>query len=195
MTISVVLPTHPARVRNGMTKRAVGSVLSQTRPASAIIVEQDLDRHGAAITRNRGLQKVTTPWVAFLDSDDQFKPQHLELLAKCANETDADYVFSWYEAVGFVSDPIPHFGKVFDPENPTHTTITTLVRTELAQEVGFLDSLTPQESEASNEDMLFTLGCIRMGAKIVHLPQRTWLWNFHGNNTSGHPTKGDARFQ
>lgn len=193
MDVSVVMPTHPARVTNGMTKRAVGSVLGQSRPVSAIIVEQDLTRQGAALTRDRGLRKVTTPWVAFLDSDDQFKASHIKDLLACAEETGADYVFSWYEPIGFGADPLPHFGKVFDPENPTHTTITTVVRTELAQEIGFLDRRTPDQSMASNEDMLFTLGCVRAGAKIVHLPKRTWLWNYHGGNTSGHPIMGDAR--
>src|SRR3954469_14078694 len=105
-----------------MTKRAVGSVLGQTLPASGLIVEVDLNREGAAVIRNRGLQRVTTPWVAFLDSDDQLKSQHLETLLRGAEETGADYVYSWYEPIGFSRDPLPHFGKVFDPEHPTQTT-------------------------------------------------------------------------
>jgi hypothetical protein len=192
--ITVVIPTHDARVRNGMTKRAVGSALAQTLPAAAIVVERDLEGHGAPQTRHRGLMKVTTPWVAFLDSDDQLKPVHLERLMACAQDTSADYVYAWYEAIGFGSDPLPHFGKTFDPSNPTQTTITTLVRTELAQAVGFWK---PPEGatiggELYGEDFGFTVGCIAAGARIVHLPERTWLWNFHGQNSSGRPDRGDA---
>lgn len=193
MSISVVIPTHPARVANGMTKRAVGSVLGQTHPATAIIVEQDLTRAGAALTRHSGLQKVTTEWVAFLDSDDQFKKNHLQVLFDCAMASGADYVYSWYDAIGFLSDPLPHFGKVFDPENPTHTTITTMVRTELAQSVGFQKHNDPTLEVHSGEDWYFTLGCVAAGAKIVHVPQRTWLYNAHGRNTSGQAHRGDAR--
>lgn len=193
--VTVVIPTHPARVRNGMTKRAVGSVLGQTLPASAIIIEQDLHRAGAASTRDRGLRKVTTEWIAFLDSDDQFKPNHLEELMACAERTGADYVYSWYEAVGFGSDPLPHFGKPFDPLNPTQTTITTLVRTELAQSVGFREPPPGATigGERYGEDFLFTVECLATGARIVHHPARTWLWNFHGANSSGQPDRGDAR--
>lgn len=191
--VTVVIPTHPARVKNGMTKRAVGSVLMQSHPSTSIIVQQDLTKAGAAETRHRGLMRVDTEWVAFLDSDDQFKKNHLEVLIKGAEETGADYLYSWYEAVGFNSDPLPHFGKVFDPENPTHTTITTLVRTELAQSVGFQTYFKPGEQPASDEDWQFTLKCLEAGAKIVHVPQRTWLFNHHGGNTSGMSTKGDAR--
>lgn len=195
MEVTVVIPTHPARVRNGMTKRAVGSVLGQTHPASAIIIEHDLDKAGAAITRNSGLQKVTTEWVAFLDSDDQLKPNHLATLVQGAQESGADYVYSWYDAVGFGKDPLPHFGKIFDPENPTQTTITTLVRTELAQSVGFRKPPPGAmiQGERYGEDFQFTVEVIAAGGKIVHVPNRTWLWNYHGMNTSGQSFAGDAR--
>jgi glycosyltransferase involved in cell wall biosynthesis len=167
----------------------------QSTPASGIIVEVDKYREGAAIVRNRGLLKVTTDWVAFLDSDDQLKANHLETLIQGAQATTADYIYSWYEPVGFGGDPLPHFGKVFDPENPTQTTITTLVRTELAQEVGFRE-VTPGkliDGQRYGEDFQFTVEVIAKGGKIVHIPQRTWLWNAHGLNTSGLPTNGDAR--
>ncbi|MGW6912600.1 glycosyltransferase family 2 protein [Kitasatospora sp. NPDC054939] len=192
--VTVVIPTHLARVRSGMTKRAIGSVLGQTHPAAALVVEHDLARAGAAATRHRGLMKASTEWVAFLDSDDQFKPSHLADLLACAEATGADYVYSWYEPVGFGADPLPHFGKAFDPEHPTQTTITVLVRTELAQAVGFREPPPGAliRGERYGEDFQFTVECIAAGARIVHLPRRTWLWNCHGANTSGQPTRGDA---
>lgn len=193
--VTFVVPTHPARLSNGMTKRAIGSILMQSYTPAGIIVEVDKYRDGAAVTRNRGLQKVTTPYVSFLDSDDQLKKNHLETLVRGARETEADYLFTWYEPIGFRYDPLPHFGKVFDPENPTQTTITTLVRTELAQEVGFRDVEPGKlvDGQRYGEDYQFTVECLAKGAKIVHIPQRTWLWNAHGLNTSGLPTQGDAR--
>ncbi len=196
MDITVCIPTHPARIKNGMTKRAVGSVFGQSHPASALIVENDTEKRGAPFTRHAALMKVTTPWVAFLDSDDQFLTNHLAVLAKGALEADSDYVFSWFQPVGFGADPLGHFGKTWDPDNPTQTTITTLVRTELAQSVGFY---TPPEGaeidgERYGEDFQFTIGCRDAGAKIVHIPARTWIWNYHGMNTSGLPTNGDAKW-
>lgn len=196
MEITVVIPTHPARVKNGMTTRSVESVTMQTLPASAIIVENDIFKKGAPFTRNRALQKVDTEWVAFLDSDDQFKPHHLETLAHAAYEQGADYVWSWYEPVGFGADPLPHFGKQFDRENPTQTTITTLVRADLAKSVGFHKP--PEgatiDGQRYGEDFAFTLDCYDAGAKFFHVADRTWLWNFHGMNTSGLPTNGDAKW-
>lgn len=193
--VTVVIPTHTARIKNGMTRRAIGSVLGQSMPVDTIIVERDIYGDGAAVVRNRGLQKVQTTWTAFLDSDDQFKANHIQTLLKGAEDNHADYVYSWFVPNGFVADPLGHMGKPFDPENPHQTTITTLVRTELAQTAGFHD-VEPGKTingEKFGEDFQFTLDMIKLGAKIVHIPAQTWIWNYHGGNTSGEPGKGDDK--
>jgi hypothetical protein len=200
MDIGVVIPTHPARVDNGMTARAVQSVLAQTLRPAELHIPIDLRGEGAWGTRDRGLQAVRAPWVAFLDSDDEFMPHHLETLARCAEESDADYVYSYYQVRNSYGhdidcDPLGHFGKVFDPADPIQTTIVTLVRTELAQKVGFHEPSAGEmiHGQRGGEDWFFTLDCVRLGAKIVHVPERTWWWVHHGYNTSGLPNQGDAR--
>lgn len=190
--ITVVIPAHPARARNGMLLRALNSVLVQTYPAAAVSVAMDVHREGAAATRQRALAAAQTPWVAFLDSDDFFKPQHLERMIKHAQETGADFVYSWFEVLGG-NDPFPstHFTNDWNPDDPIETTVTTLVRTGLAKQVGF-KALDRGEIN-SGEDRYFTLGCMEAGAIISHLKEKTWFYAHHGANTSGLPTKGDAR--
>lgn len=189
--ITVAIPAHPARLRNNMLTRAVNSVTSQTAPAAAVSIAIDLGREGAAPTRQRALEAVQTPWVAFLDSDDIFKPNHLKDLMAHAVETGADFVFSWFDMLGGI-DPFPdNFAPPFDPANPIETTVTTLVRTDLAKSVGFYAIDRGQVN--SGEDRRFTLECIAAGAKISHLKKKTWYWAHHGANTSGLPGRGDAR--
>jgi glycosyltransferase involved in cell wall biosynthesis len=191
--ITVVIPTHGERIDNGMTAKAVNSVLAQTIPAAAIIIEVDDQRLGAAETRHRGLMRVTSDWVAFLDSDDTFYPHHLDALLDTALREEADFVFSHPVTWGGYNPFEKDFGKPFDPENPRHTTITTLVKTELAQSVGFLNYNVPTQGYGtSDEDWRFMMGCLNQGAKIVHCPERTWLWNMHGRNSGGVPGQGDA---
>jgi hypothetical protein len=198
--ITVAVPAHPARVGNGMLGRALASVWTQTLPAAAVSVAVDHDREGAWTTRQRALDAVQTEWVAFLDSDDAFMPHHLQVLAEAAEETAASYLFSWFtirDAAGNEQphwDPLGHFGKPFNPDDPHQTTITTLVRTELAKTVGFSS---PPEQELIHgqrlgEDFAFTLGCINAGGKIVHVPTVSWWWSHHGSNSSGTPGQGDA---
>lgn len=182
--VTVVVPYHAARAKNGMLQRAVNSVNAQTAPHRLLTVE-DTDRQGAAATRQRGLDQVTTEWTAFLDSDDELDPTHLAQLLACAEQTGADYVYPWFRVRGG-RDPFPmFFGKPWDDRHPHSTTITILVRTELAQQVGF--------RPVAGEDFTFTKDCIIAGAKIVHLPVRSWTWVHHGRNSSGRPDRGDAR--
>lgn len=182
--VSVVTPFHGQRRANGMLERATASVRAQTVPVEHILAE-DIHHLGAAITRNHGLALVKTEWTAFLDSDDEMDPAHIEQLLRCAEETGADYVYPWFRVKGG-RDPFPQFfGKLWDDAHPHQTTITILVRTGLAQLVGF---------DGEGEDFRFTKGCVREGAHIVHHPARTWTWWHHGGgNTSGRPDRGDAR--
>ncbi len=191
--ITVAIPAHPARLENGLLSRAVFSVFRQEHSAAGLSIAVDLDKQGAPATRQRALDGVTTGWTAFLDSDDEFLPQHLRRLAQTAQEQEADYVFSWFQSpCGF--DPFPlNFGHPFDPLNPVETTITILVRTELAKEARFTEPPDGWHWLNTGEDRRFTLRCIELGAKIVHLAERTWVWHNEGpHNTSGLPTKGDA---
>jgi glycosyltransferase involved in cell wall biosynthesis len=202
--ITVVIPTHPARGDvldpGSLVGRAVDSVRRQTLPARFTVTMDDA-RQGAAVTRQRGLDLVETPWTAFLDSDDFFMPEHLEALAGHAEDTGADYNYSWYKiltptGVVLEHDPVfppGHYLDPWDPADPRQTTITVLVRTELAKEVGFV-APTPGElvdGLTLGEDYRFTLGCNERG-KISHLVQKTWYWAHHGLNSSGIPGQGDA---
>jgi hypothetical protein len=199
--ITVVIPTHRARTRNGMLNRAFTSAWQQTLQPAAVIVEQDIGGEGAWATRHRGLMKVTTEWTAFLDSDDHFYPGHLKTLHTAAVDRNADYVFSYYmvhDAAGNERpdvDPLGHFGKRFDPEAPHQTTITILVRTELAQQIGFREP--PSDAtiggHRGGEDWWFTVECAQAGAGFWHVPTRSWAWVHHGLNSSGLPDRGDAR--
>lgn len=187
MDITVVIPSIPARTV--FLQRAFYSALNQTLKPDAISVAFDLAARGAASTRQEALNRANSKWVAFLDDDDEFLPEHLGTLYDTAMSTQADYVYSWFTDTR--PDPIGTFGKPFDPKNPTQTTITTLVRTDLAKEIGFKDS---EEGKTINgerwgEDFQFTLDCVAAGAKIVHVPARTWVWHWHGGNTNGRPWK------
>ncbi len=187
-------------MRNGMAARAIESAYTQTLMPGGVFVYVDKDLRGAAYARQKALDANVCEWTAFLDSDDWFLNTHLEVLATAAEETGADYVYSWYYLNSIQSgeyDPVfprTHFTDPWDPANPRQTTITVLVRTELAREVGFWapsDERFP-DGHRMGEDWAFTLGCNKRG-KIFHVPERTWVWAHHGQNSSGIPGQGDAR--
>src|ERR1044071_2945662 len=97
LPISVLIPAYN---RADRLPRALASVAAQRRPPAQVVVVDDgsvdetaavAERHGVtlvhhernqgcAIARNSGLAAVTQPWIALLDSDDEWLPHHLASL-------------------------------------------------------------------------------------------------------------------
>jgi hypothetical protein len=183
---------------------ALWSIRQQTYSGLQVVLAEDAYGQGAAVTRQAGLDMVDDPWVAFLDSDDWLYPDHVECLIGAALANGADYAFSyftphdqWEGARGPELDPLRLFGHRFDPAAPTQTTSTVLVRTELAKSVGFRTqpegrTIPGKPHLRYGEDFDFTVRCAESGARIVHVPRRTWAWRIGHHNTSGQPGHGDA---
>lgn len=188
--VTVVIPVHTPRARNGMLTRALDSVWNQELLPDAVIVQHDSQHQGSATTRNLALNQVRTHWVAFLDSDDELLPHHLSQLLACALSNDYDVVYPGCEVIGG-HDPHDRFGQPFDPDllrKKSYIPVTSLVRTFYAQDVGGFH--TPKGSDY--DDWGLYLRLLDAGAKFHHHPVKTWFWNHHGygkpgveGNTSG----------
>lgn len=210
-TVTVVVPTIPPRAE--LLLRALDSITAQTRYPDAITIAIDNEGEGAAPTRNRGWRAAQTDFVAFLDDDDEFLPQHLERLMEVAD--DADMVYSWFEHVGWPewtperqdalavmrNGQLVHpLGVPFGPEQAAHMKrfafipITALVRkSALEKSGGFPRPLSREWPRDDCEDWGGWLALLRTGARFVHVPERTWVCH-HTNDgergTSGRPWKG-----
>jgi glycosyltransferase involved in cell wall biosynthesis len=79
----------------------------------------------------------------------------------------------------------------WDDNDPCQTTITTLVKTELARAAGgfaqFEDDGSTVDGNRRGEDHEFTLRCREAGGAFRHVPRVTWDWYHHSANTSGMP--------
>lgn len=197
--VTMVMPVHPIRWHT-TARRALRSVLTQTMPVAAMSVVTDLDGLGAGPTRDRALAGVSTQWVAFLDSDDEWHPNHIVDLVYWAEETGADVVYPSCRVVHTELGEIPtdhplyeewgRPGKPFDPDllrQKSYLPVTSLVRTSLARQCSFV----PPDG-GHYDDWGFYLALLDLGATFVHLPRVTWTWHHGPHNTSGLPTKGDA---
>ena len=117
-SISVVIPAYN---REKLILPTLRSVLGQIRQPSEVIVVDDASpdgtvevvnafarenpslnlrcvvqtcNQGVSAARNRGIREASGEWVAFLDSDDLWEPNHLELMVAKLREDDADIVFA-----------------------------------------------------------------------------------------------------
>jgi glycosyltransferase involved in cell wall biosynthesis len=204
VSVTVVIPTIEGREH--LLARALASVDAQERPPAAVLVETDVDRTGAAATRNRALAKVTTRYVAFCDDDDELLPMHLRVLQERAALTGADLVYPGMIAVGG-RDPLacPVNNVLVNPycvpfreEQKQHLLtvgnfipITWLGRTDLIQQVGGFPEPWADPSKGSGrveEDYGLLINLLMAGAQFVHVPVRTWRYFFHEANTGGRGT-------
>ena len=71
------------------------------------LIKHEVNR-GQAAGRNTGIQAASGEWLAFIDCDDMWAPEHLESVLMTAKDSDADMVFC--PGILFTDDP-------HDPKN------------------------------------------------------------------------------
>jgi glycosyltransferase involved in cell wall biosynthesis len=204
--ITVCIATIPPRGK--LLRRALASVAAQTLQPAAIVVEYDHEHTGAAATKNRAAAKATTPWLAFLDDDDQFLPHHLETLhtaSRCGPEGGvADIVYSTPECPQLPGgrDPNGRYGVPFDPDElrrRSYIQTTSLIRRDVFDKVGGFqlpDRPMLDGTPCPYDDWGLWLALLDEGARFLHVPEVTFVWNHWGRgekdrpgNTSGDPTR------
>lgn len=100
--VSVVIPAYRA---SGTIRRAVDSVLAQSHPVHEVIVVDDgspddmttplaglptsvrivrQSNAGAGAARNTGIDQSSGDWIAFLDADDEWRPNKLAIQLQAA---------------------------------------------------------------------------------------------------------------
>lgn len=177
MRVSVVIPTYN---RRSHLLRAIESVRAQSVPVGEIIVVDDgstdgtaeavagrfgtavilirTENGGVSAARNRGIAIAQGEWIAFLDSDDTWLPNKLELQFESLSTfsggaglcfsnnsygNNPNMLFSRFDEVGFTD--APRYGVLTDVRKTIHTfrepffTSSLLIRRALLTECGGFD--------------------------------------------------------
>lgn len=219
MTISVVIATYN---RAALVRRAVESVLAQQADEVDVVVvddgstddtervvrafghpvryvSRDNGERGAA--RNTGIAAAYGDTIAFLDSDDEWLPGHLERInAVFDSASDIGLVYSGAE---FFDDST---GRVFfvgpteaiqgDPvvtaavANPFALSATAVRRGVLREVDGFDED----RALSGAEDWELWLRCLTV-TRAAFAPGIGARLHFHGNNTVGDPVRMERAFR
>jgi glycosyltransferase involved in cell wall biosynthesis len=98
MSVTVVTATLPERT--DFLHRAVTSVRQQTLRPQAHLIGYDYARRGGAAMKNDLCFAAESKWIALLDDDDYFYPDHLASLVEAAETNGADVAYSWCDVSG-----------------------------------------------------------------------------------------------
>jgi glycosyltransferase involved in cell wall biosynthesis len=209
--VSVVIPTYN---RAEMLRATLESVLAQTVPVREIVVVDDgstdhtpkvvgdLAEAGAPVVylrephenkrgpaRNRGAEATSAPLVAFLDSDDLWKPHRLERQLEALEKSPhAGFAFCnvhRFDEGGLINSlPCLHpsadyNGRILGDmlEEPLAVSSTLLVRREVFDRAGGFADL------RMNEDYEFSLR-LAAACEASYVPEVLVLMREHGGRTS-----------
>lgn len=208
--VTVVIPTYN---RAHLVGRALRSALNQTFGSFEVVVVDDassddtvqvLESHadprirvmrleqnrGGAAARNVGIEAARAPWVAFLDSDDEWLPGMLEaLVARRRDASDpgvsAVYCSCWQQREGFAREAptmqMPGDGDIFDRmlvlgRRPLSMSQCMIRRSALIEVGGFDVSL------PSGQDVDIWLRIAAAGHRFAAVPDLLVVRHEHGGS-------------
>lgn len=175
--VSVVIPTHN---RPELLKAAVKSVLSQTyQDFEIIVVDDGLNKRadriiaefnsskikyiqhkkemGGSAARNTGIKAAQGEFIAFLDDDDQWLPEKLEIQMEKFENTPPDVGFCFsavsniYNNFQYITKVPNGIGNYFDLALgwvKGFLTVTLVVKKEVFKNAGMFDESFPSHQEA-----------------------------------------------
>ena len=144
-------PDEVIVVDDGSTDRTEEIVLGYQRSHHDLLKYIRQPNKGPAAARNRGIESARGKWIALLDHDDFWEPDHLMQMLKIAQENEqAALVYSGKKWVDMRGQPIPGLshqscfpsGWIFNDlvvSNYISSCSTVLVRRSIIQELGGFD--------------------------------------------------------
>ena len=206
-SVAAVIPSYNS---SHLIRRALDSVVNQTCPVDEIIVVDDgstdntaevvaayagvryihQENAGAAVARNTGIRATQSEWVAFLDADDEWLPQKIQLLTASATENNCGVVYSdyWTQQDGGRSlsrcISSEHLWPSIRYRNPFPPSVA-MIRRDLLLDLG---GFRPLSRTGSAEDWELAVR-LAFATRFFYLPEPLTVYHLHGTNSSGDERK------
>lgn len=167
----------------------VAVVTQLAQDDSRICVYSNEHNSGVAKTRNRGLELCNGEYVAFLDSDDTWYPEKIEIQLKCFRETGADLICTSYAIVDaqgrkqcedFLVPECISFHHLLK-ENVIGCS-TVMFRRAAGNDVCF-------EEDFYHEDYVLWLRLLKRGYKAIGIKKVLVNYFFHSDSKAGNKRK------
>jgi glycosyltransferase involved in cell wall biosynthesis len=217
----VVIPFHNG---SAWIERALKSTANQTRSPKEVIVIDDGSSEsesakltefkakykfeifgqvnsGQSAARNLGVSRSNSDFICFLDQDDYFLPNHIELLIDASDLEDEKFGFSYGdllrvsesgETLSPSSLPSPH--PLMDTQSMISQNMHILPSATLIKRTAFLDLGGFDESLQGYEDDDLFLRFHLAGLTINFTPEPVSAWSINRSSTSFSESMSRSRF-
>ena len=220
-SVAVVIPFHNG---SSWVERAIKSAVNQTHSPNEVIVVDDGSRadestklsalkakysfeifnqvnSGQSVARNFGVSKANSDYICFLDQDDYFLPNHIELLLNTADLDDEKFGFSYGdllrvtesgELLSRSSLTSPH--PLIDARSMISQNMHILPSATLVKRTSFLDVGGFDESLRGYEDDDLFLRFHLKGFSIYFIAEPVSAWTVNKSSTSFSESMSRSRF-
>ncbi len=175
-------------VNDGSTDNSLSIIENSQKKDNRIKILNKINS-GVSETRNFGLNIAKGEYVAFLDSDDVWLPNNLELKVNCINQNFLDAVYSYCEIIdeesfktGIVKTGLsPLLLKNILCWEGNYITIPSgyLFKKDSILLIGGFN-----KSLSNNADQEIIIRLLSFGSKISSISEVTWLYRRHNLNMS-----------
>lgn len=177
MKVSAITAAIPSRLDR--LAEAAESVRAQTVPVDEHLIGIDYARRGTARVVTQLALAARNEWVATLEDDDLWLPNHVAVLRQGVweHEDHVDILYPYCRVEGRDWSP----NAPFDPERlkrENYIPATALIRRSLIADLGGWR----EGVQHGWEDWDFWLRALAAGARFACVPVVTWIYRFHGGN-------------
>ena len=174
--VSLIVPTYKCEEWIG---QCLASIDAQNYKGIELIVIDDQEGTGAAMARNRGLDKATGDYIAFCDADDYLAPDAIEVLVDAMN--GVEMAVGSFRKFGNFETIVRHPTQILDMQEVANYSLANLsdpishqmlsgcwAKMYRATLIGRFPALTTAEDMAFNFDYLTRCNSVKFIENIVY---------------------------
>lgn len=144
---------------------------------------------GVSATRNRGIELASGEWIAFLDSDDMWKPEKLEKQFEIVEKEAAEFLFTGASYINEVGEPYKGIFEV--PEKITYKKLrnqNVISCSSVLVKKKYFENI-KMEKDEMHEDYAVWLRILKLGVTAFGVNEPLLIYRISRNSKSGNKMK------